>query len=801
MSRDSETSMLNSTRESDSDLGAETCERLVASAPSSFTAGRGQGIPMSDNYVVCDLGKSMDQMSDSFFDPGGTNSQGASGSARRRELIRELGDRALETRKISVENQIDCRIRERKSALSELNEQIQILTNETDALISTKSELLEIQEMEEVKIKEELENFRMQCSNELEVLREEYCDEHDKYCALLQEDRTNYEISKSRLESQMSLLIRERDDKVKENERVRGDIRDSNEAMIGTRDALAFDVCKLRLEKQLLMEYLRQTQVAVGAPDMSIIPGTPSDSEGTPNAVVATSNAVEVTPNGDDVEDVSPDGGARGGKMASSTPYTQGILKATAGYQPFINGNATMNVQDNVYRRSNGPKVRYSAALTTIHGLSGSDYLFDHTGSLGEDLPPDYHETEHQEDVMDLSYEGGNVPSTKSMTGNTGYQTTIHAAPVSQSSGSSGRGRHQNNQATLLDWSMHQCQRLRSSENAARRMAVMTSPYDGTRPWKEWFNDFMDDMSSNGWSTDEALPQLIRCLKKGPGRMAVDMWKSKYAEAGDFTQLVECASELLCGMIAEDPMMVFKKRSQKPNESYRVFGLELQSLLHRARPTMDYDDEYFLNDLITHFVEGLRDKEFQVAACEAWRSHSTLNDVFLGMDSYSKKRTLLAGKVPQRNASLEVERSVEGIRSEAEYEIVEFEETDGTISSVRFPKDSTKKFIPRAAWLANKQAERELELSKKVAEQDKVTKSEKKEDGESKNIKTMFEEIMMVLKGTMVSTKQPVKNNNPAENKCYRCQEIGHFSGKCPAPKPVFRTSAMAGEEEEISGN
>ena len=79
-------------------------------------------------------------------------------------------------------------------------------------MISTKSELLEIKDQEEVKIREELEDFQVQCSNELEILRDQYCDEHDKYCALLQEDKTNYEVSKSRLESQMLLLVWERDD-------------------------------------------------------------------------------------------------------------------------------------------------------------------------------------------------------------------------------------------------------------------------------------------------------------------------------------------------------------------------------------------------------------------------------------------------------------------------------------------------------------------------------------------------------------------------------------------------------------
>ena len=84
MSRDSETSTSSSIRGSDSDAEASIGIRLIASAPPSFTTGQVPiSNPISDSHVIRNLGKSMDQMSDSFFNPGGTKSHSATGGNRK----------------------------------------------------------------------------------------------------------------------------------------------------------------------------------------------------------------------------------------------------------------------------------------------------------------------------------------------------------------------------------------------------------------------------------------------------------------------------------------------------------------------------------------------------------------------------------------------------------------------------------------------------------------------------------------------------------------------------------------------
>ena len=73
-------------------------------------------------------------------------------------------------------------------------------------------------------------------------------------------------------------------------------------------------------------------------------------------------------------------------------------------------------------------------------------------------------------------------------------------------------------------------------------------------------------MRCNGWSDEEACPHLVRGLRNGPGRFAVESWKEAYGGEGSFEQLVRCAS-YLAGSIG-DPMATFLARTQKPNETH-----------------------------------------------------------------------------------------------------------------------------------------------------------------------------------------------------------------------------------------
>ena len=148
----------------------------------------------------------------------------------------------------------------------------------------------------------------------------------------------------------------------------------------------------------------------------------------------------------------------------------------------------------------------------------------------------------------------------------------------------------------VMDWSVKQAGRLVGARNAARRVARIPKPYRGEGLWREEWQSFLDDMDCNGWTRTEALPHLVSWLKEGPGKIAVNQWRDDFGYEGTFDDLVQTASYLFGTLINEDPMSTFRKRSQKPHESHKLFGIELQHLLHKARPTWRKDDECFMHD-------------------------------------------------------------------------------------------------------------------------------------------------------------------------------------------------------------
>ena len=145
------------------------------------------------------------------------------------------------------------------------------------------------------------------------------------------------------------------------------------------------------------------------------------------------------------------------------------------------------------------------------------------------------------------------------------------------------------------------------------------------------------------------MDELIRALRVGPGKLAISKWRAQH-KRGMFTQLVQTASYLMGNIGHEDPLSQFRKRVQRSQESHRVFGLELQNLLQKARPRWELDDPQFLDDLFTHFIEGLHDTEQRQVACDSWKQGTSLTDLFLAIEDFERKRHLLSSTVLSRTS-------------------------------------------------------------------------------------------------------------------------------------------------------
>ena len=698
--------------------------------------------------------------------------------------------------------------------------------------------------------------------NLLSKARDEYQDDNDELKLKLGEEsnamqldlekqRKQYNKAIEKLKRTTDELTVARNKQVQENEGLRTDILTTNKRMLEDRQTLADECADLISKRDILEGYVRQVQGSVGAPDMTVIPARTDDTASVDTPVYVNTSSVPV-----------PDD-----SVVTNVNVTGGILKHKQ-YDPFVKPGATQHVDGGVYKGgqpalSGGSvtdrKQQAAAPVSQVgmvqqpvtnpgngnvyHGnqgypTNGTQYVqgnqsYQQNGNSGRVNRNSQHSGASVNNQSSVYYTGmnsstqggGDDPNRRpnrrqSMSGT--LRSLYDRSPAIQGLGVDCFSRKTDG-SEVISWSISQCNRLRGDVyNAARRVAAIPRPYDGTIAWEEWFGDFMDDMDSNGWSWNEALPHLLRCLRSGPGKMAVDQWRIKFQNQGNFSQLVECASYMLCDVVAEDPMMAFRKRSQKPKESHRTFGLFLQNLLHKARPYVPMDDEYFLNDLFTQYVQGLRDADQSAAAYHAWNADSSLADLFLAVDTFNKKRTLTAGKIPQRVSSLGMPPLPElpGRDQESDYEIIEVEEEDGTISAVRFPRNEKgRKFIPRKQWSGNKVVKPDGGTIIKKTDTKEYTDGTRSggyvKPVEKPLVKPETSTVVKPLEGIITKevmdqlVEQITQRLNPSRNlgkldrsivKCFRCQVMGHFASECTAPAPIYRkTSAVfvEGEEEE----
>ena len=110
---------------------------------------------------------------------------------------------------------------------------------------------------------------------------------------------------------------------------------------------------------------------------------------------------------------------------------------------------------------------------------------------------------------------------------------------------------------------------------------------------------------------------------------------------------------------------------------------------------MSFDDDTFQSDLLTRFIEGLHDQEHTVVAERAWQTNSNIYDLFLAIDMFDKKRTLLAGKIPHHTSAVKVDANMVSQEPDSEFEMVEVEEEDGSISAVQFRRNTPRRFVTK----------------------------------------------------------------------------------------------------------
>jgi hypothetical protein len=350
----------------------------------------------------------------------------------------------------------------------------------------------------------------------------------------------------------------------------------------------------------------------------------------------------------------------------------------------------------------------------------------------------------------------------------------------------------------VITWSMRQADRLQGARNAARRIAKIPRPYNGSRPWKEEYENFVDDMVSSGWNKEESLCHLVGWLKDGPGRVAVEQWRAEYGSRGTYDDLLTCASYLFGSLVAEDPMMAFKKRTQKPKENHKVFGLDLQSLLRKCRPGWRYDAEDYITELFSAFVKGLRDPEQGRVAYEAWGPTTSLADLFIAIDCHEKKKRILGGYIPERASVIQFGYSEDG-GTDTSYTESSSEDEDyvgALTTNPKYTKNGGRRFgkapesREKKGRFPRKEGGREERPRRKFVKPPPVDTSDPQKEVKKEKVVPTMELDMLESLADKVAERLRSTRRGPMDYSraiCYRCQQIGHISHGCTAEKPVPR--------------
>lgn len=350
----------------------------------------------------------------------------------------------------------------------------------------------------------------------------------------------------------------------------------------------------------------------------------------------------------------------------------------------------------------------------------------------------------------------------------------------------------------LLEWSRRLSDQLSSRGNAAKRVARITKPYKGIRPWKEEYQTFIDDCNYNCWSKEESLGPLIIWLSEGPVKIVVNRWRSVYGSEGTYNQLERLACYSFGDLVTSNHWTLFQTRTQKPKESAKIYGLELQRLLQEARPEWSMDAEYYIEALFVRFISGLSDPEHCKVAGRAWKAETSIADIYMALDQHDKKKILLAGMVPaSRNQRVSgIDHSIVGYDSSDEEESEGEERVDAFNFKGRQQSGTSSGKFPGNK--KNPEGTRKPDSRENNSETKPSTKTPEKTTPDKSNT---TEGPVMTLMETMITRMNEMFDNQAKRRprvdrstvRCYRCQVTGHYAAECKAEKPVLRS--------EVSGN
>ena len=772
-----------------------------------------------------DLGESLFQMNDSVFGPGGSKIDVRS-RLPNMETTRHLQELNFEDLNLEL-NRLATARDQQKEENDVLGANIQL---DIDEIYDKRDDVRRSLAREQRELQEYLDQNPRGSTDNQELIRREQEQIHDLMTRRLtfQSERDTYQINIDQLRS-----INEK--QISNNELATKLANEKIDDLTTKRESIRVEVATLEAQKLLLAGYCKAKEIEQGRPDENIIPILTLDTNGQ-SIPIGNSTPFHRNQSGRNSQDgsISGDGTTdQRGTVQGDKYFAPGAGPA----QPQLNiagsvfhrqGNSQnrVNYRDGLNNQGNSAGVQQTTSRTCqdTRYTDTDTQAYPGRGNPNIKISQDvrYGDTNVQPYPVVGNTAALNVTASYSTSGINDDQRDPDVPYNRRKSMSVGMRAIMDNNPVIgglgidcfhdvtdgteiMAWTMKQANRLVGSSNAARRVAKVPKPYDGKGPWKEEYQNFLDDMDCSGWDKEQSLPQLIAWLKDGPGKAAVEQWRQVYGAHGTYDNLVASAAYLFGSLVAEDPMTAYWKRGQKKNESAKVYGLELKGMLHKARPRWRYDDKEFIDDLFKRFCTGLISSEHQQVAAEAWKPEAALADLFIALDNFDKKKLMFAGLIQPRTSAVAYCSPVQQVQDEQSVDDDSDSEESYQVCYIQngkfMPKnkfDKNKGYSkPRRTWLSPE----DWEKQKLAKRQQPVTSTSglpailPKTIGNNQlveglpmtnqQLNVLEENLMKKFKLSNMDSKRPWVD--PATMVCNRCHLLGHMARECMAAKPIPR--------------
>lgn len=320
-------------------------------------------------------------------------------------------------------------------------------------------------------------------------------------------------------------------------------------------------------------------------------------------------------------------------------------------------------------------------------------------------------------------------------------------------------------------------QSVATAMNILRQGKIWDPKFFNGKDWEEYKDHFEGLKELNGWDDDEALRILVTRLS-GPASIVL---RQRSVRSWTYTDAI-AALDLHYTSNRSEFMVKSKLKGlrQLPGESVQDFALKIYKIAGGTFETQMQEDY----ELMDHFTYGLRDRKIAKKIVTAKPRIRTLNEALIIAKEKEEAGEWANIENPQyRLQSNTVDAPSKQVSGAAS---LHGAATNSAAGAVTTPPDLAASLEKIAKQMAN--LERRVNQPKPRPYQPPQQRSQPPPQSRAPRPQTAENHFRFGAKGNYEANQNRIR----AHNRCYHCNEEGHFIGDCPSKNAGQPPNLMA---------